>query len=409
MTINLPRLERFWFLALAFLSCGVAVVCGAEPIGQRPYELVWANRTNDTQLPLVDFEDLTGWRVECKGAEAKFERTREQQLWGQHVGKLTYRGTGPSPEVRVLPPGPIAITRSFDAMTLWCYGNNWGYARDASTPPVNLAIAIEGSDGREFTVPLYTVNWKEWYLLHHRLTPEQIAQVKSGAMFKALVVTGIKNTADRILYFDNLAFFAEQFPPLKFEPRPERNVMLFPGQSPGLNLGPGKLPFPMRPETILPPNATQHFKTHIARDGDAWKFIYAGDDGELTYRYAPRSGRWDDLTASWRATGAKEAVTFSPCVSGGVQFAADAKAELLSVSGDKEAVTARWRLGGVEATYIFRLWNKSLVVDVLAPGGEVSDVTFGRAVGLLEAQLVPVPYYRLQGGHNAVVVAGSRE
>ena len=44
-------------MALAFLSCGVAVVCGAEPIGQRPYELVWANRTNDTQLPLVDFED----------------------------------------------------------------------------------------------------------------------------------------------------------------------------------------------------------------------------------------------------------------------------------------------------------------------------------------------------------------
>ncbi|MCX7009054.1 MAG: hypothetical protein NTY53_17700 [Kiritimatiellaeota bacterium] len=375
----------------------------------RPYEMDWAGRTNDDHAPLVDFEKLDGWVVTGKQVVATFALSREQQLFGAHVGKLTYRATAARGELRIQPPSPIQIPAPFDAVTLWCYGNNWGYARDASTPPVNLSVALAGADGREFTVPLYTVNWKEWYLLHHRLTPEQIAQVKAGATFKALVVTGIKNTADRVLYFDNLAFFAEQFSPLKFEPRPERNVTPFPGQSPGLNLGPGKLPFPTRPETILPPNARQHFRTHIERDGDAWKFIYAGDDGELVYRYAPRSGRWDDLTATWRAAGAKDSVAFSPCVGGGVQFAADAKVELLSVSGDKESVTARWRLGGVELTYVFRLWNKSLVVDVLAPGGEVSDVTFGRAVGLSEAQSVPVPYYRLQGGHNAVVVAGSRE
>ncbi len=381
----------------------------AEIIGVRPYEMDWAGRTNDDHAPLVDFEQLDGWSATGKQALATFTLSREQQLWGAHVGKLTYRATGARGELRIQPPAPISIPGPFDAVTLWAYGNNWGYARDISTPPVNLAVALEGSDGREFTVPLYTVNWKEWYLLHHRLTPEQAAQVKAGARFKALVVTGIKNTADRTLYFDNLAFFAEALPPLKFEPRPARNVMLFPGQSPGLNGGPGKLPFPTRPETILPPNATAQFKTHIGREGEAWKFIYAGEDGELTYRYTPRTGRWDDLTAEWTAAGAKDAVKFSPCVGGGVSFAADAKAELIAVSGDKEAVIAHWRLGGVEVTYVFRLWNKSLVVDVLAPGGQVSDVQFGRAVGLGEAQLVPVPYYRLQGGANAVVVAGSRE
>ncbi len=392
--------------------CAAALLCfaaRAEKVGVRPYEMDWAGRTNDEHAPLVDFEKLDGWVVAGKQVAATFTLSREQQLWGAHVGKLTYRATGAQGTLRIQPPAPLPIPAPFDAVTLWCYGNNWGYARDTSTPPVNLSVALAGADGREFTVPLYPVNWKEWYLLHHRLTPEQSAQVKNGAQFRALVVTGIKNTADRVLYFDNLAFFAEQFPPLKFEPRPERNVTLFPGQSPGLNGGPGKLPFPTRPETILPPNATQHFKTSIEHDGDAWKFIYAGDDGRLTYRYAPRSGRWDDLTAEWIAAGAQDAVKFSPCVGGGVPLAADAKAELLAVTSDKDAVTARWRLGGTEVTYVFRLWNKSLVIDVLAPGGGVSDVKFGRAIGLTNAQAVPVPYYRLQRGHNAVVVAGSPE
>ena len=76
-------------------------------VGQRPYELDWANRVQDHCPPLVDFEDLTGWTVECRKAEATFERTREQQIWGQHVGKLSYRGTGPAPEVRILPPQAI--------------------------------------------------------------------------------------------------------------------------------------------------------------------------------------------------------------------------------------------------------------------------------------------------------------
>jgi hypothetical protein len=408
-------MQRRIFCKRSLLGAGLLVLANFLPVtraatvGVRPYEMDWAGRTHDDHTPLVAFENLDGWIVTGKQALATFSLSREQQIWGAHVGKLIYRATAARGDVRILPPAPLAIPAPFDTVTLWAYGNNWGYARDPSTPPVELAAIIEGANGREFSVPLGAVNWKEWFLLHRRLTPEQIELVKGGARFKALAVTGIKNSADRVLYFDNLACFTEALPPLTFEPRPARGAALFLGQSPGLNTGPGRLPFPTRPETILPPNATEKFTTRIARDGDGWTFSYAGDDGELTYRYVPRTGRWDDLTATWRATGTREVVAFAPCVGGGVQFAAEAKAELLSLDGGKDAVTARWRLGGVEVTYVFRLWNKSLVLDVLAPGGQVSDVAFGRAVGLGEAQLVPVPYYRLQGGANAVVVAGPRE
>ena len=51
-----------------------------------------------------------------------------------------------------------------------------------------------------------------------RLTPEQIQRVRAGGKFKGLLITGGKNTEDRILYFDNAAVFTEKFPPLSFEP-----------------------------------------------------------------------------------------------------------------------------------------------------------------------------------------------
>ena len=52
-----------------------------QPIGSRPYEMVWAGRTEDTRPPLVDFEGLDGWTVECRQAEAEWTRSRRQQLW----------------------------------------------------------------------------------------------------------------------------------------------------------------------------------------------------------------------------------------------------------------------------------------------------------------------------------------
>lgn len=366
----------------------------------------WAGRTNDDHAPLLDFERLDGWSVTGSQAAAAFVPSREQQIWGGHVGKLTYRATAARGELRMLPPAPLPIAGPFDAVTIWCYGNNWGYARDASTPPVNLSVAIRDAEGREFSVPLGAVNWKEWFLLHRRLDPAQTERVRKGAQLTALVVSGIRNAEDRVLFFDNLAFFSEPIRPLRFEPRPLRGVAMFPGQSPGANTGPGKLPFPTRPETILPPNATTDFTTAIVRDGDAWKFTYTGGDGKLVYRYAPKSGRWDDLTAAWTANGARDETVFSPCAGGGIQVAATNAPVLISCDGDDGSVTARWRIGEAVVTYVFRLLGKSLVIDIHAPGGAVAEVRFGRPVGLENPRPVPVPYYRLQGGHNDVVVSG---
>ena len=399
-------------MILAILSTA-AIAQGQEVVGERPYEMEWANRTEDDHPPLIDFEDLTGWTVEVDNAEATFERSREQQIWGKHVGKLTYRGTGASPEVRILPPEPVRIDRHFDAVTIWIYGNTWGYRYDTTTPQVAVTAVFADAEDNEFGVSLTRVRWKEWFLCHRRLTPEQIERVAGGASFKYFQVRNGTNEDDRVLYFDNLAVFVEEFPPLEFDPRRKRGIDMFPGQGVGTNTGPGKLPFPTRPETILPDNLTDEFKTSLSSDGDAFVFTYQGADGKLTYRLEPETGTWSDISAQWEGRG----VLIRPCADGGVYLqTADGPAppddtEHLGTARKGETVESRWRLSAgdvsAEVTYTFRLWSKSLVMDTVAPGGQVGEVRYGHATGLESPRLVTNPYCTYGGSRPAVAIAGS--
>jgi len=412
------------FIILAGI-CALAVPCVSqtELVGQRPYELVWANRVQDDHSPLVDFEDLSGWKVACADAQATFSKTREQQIWGSYVGKLTYRGIGPNPQIRILPPQPVPLPEAVDAVTLWCYGNNWGWTTDPSTPRVNVSVLLEDSAGQESTVFLYTVNWKEWYLLHKRLASDRIKQLAHGARFKGLLITGGKNTEDRILYFDNLSFFKEEFPPLHFETRPKRGVEPFPGQSAGANTGPGELPFPTRDNTILPDNFDPDGTNWVAEVKDQGKmgyaFSYKGASGSLAFRLTPATGTWTDLSAKWSGPGRVPRL-FAPCVDGGVLLAGGNgtalpnRVEHLGTRLNGATVESRWRLsspgeGSAEVLYIYRIWGKSLVIDVLAPAGGVSEVRFGRLTGLDHPRLVTNPFYPAENGRPAVAVTGESD
>lgn len=385
-----------------------------EVIGQRPYEMDWANRLQDDHPPLVDFEHLDGWTVQTTNAVADIARSREQQLWDKYVGRFTYRATGSGPHYLIAPPQPIQITRPFDAVSLWVYGNTWSYAPSAGTPMVSITARFLDAQGRAVNVPLTTVTWKQWHLCTRRLTAEQIAMVQGGASFVGLDIANGRNVEDRTLYFDNLAVFTEAFPPLTFASRPKRGIAMFPGQDSGTNTGPGKLPFPNRPETILPDNLVKDFQTTVAQQGDRYVFTYAGSDGTLTYTLKPDTGTWTDVTASW---GRRTAIR--PLVDGGVRLWANGEAvvpdslEPLGTMLKNQSVVSRWKAtaAGVstKVTYTYRLWNKSLVIDTVARGGNVAEVRYGHAEGLDEPRLVTNPFYHYgyQGTDRpAVVISG---
>lgn len=239
-----------------------------------------------------------------------------------------------------------------------------------------------------------------------------MASLGSGGTLEGIRVTNCRNKEDRVLYFDNLAVYKEQLPPLTFQPRPERGIKPFVGQTTGTNTGPGKLPFPTREETILPDNLTQQFTTQLEPAGDGFRFRYRGQDGQLVYTYKPSSGTLGDVTAQWDG-----AAAFRPMADGGIRFASDDNKPLvpekivkLDCRQEGDTVVSTWRatLGSrsAEVTYTLRLWQKSLVVDVKCLGGQVGEVWVGKAVGVSNPRLVTLPYLACEMQRPAVLVTG---
>ena len=411
------RAWRVWVAATsAAMAIGVAVA--QEPVGVRPYELDWAGRVAETPAPLVDFEEQAAWRVETVGSEARFERTREQQIWGRYVGKLTYRGTEPGAnEVRIVPPQPIPVREAFDALTLWVYGNNWGYAVDPSTPQVTVSALFRTAGGLPVSVFLYSVDWTEWNLLHRRLSADERRALGPGCTFVGFSVKGGRQKDDRSIYLDNLCLSTEGFAPLTFEPRPQRGIAMFPGQGAGTNNGPGKLPFPTRAETILPPVADKAIRRSTAREGAGVRFTFTDRTGVVEYRYAPRTGLWDDLTATFTAPGGKP-VAFRPCVGGGAWLRVGgqavqptAKLARAGLAGGRFEAIWDVEAQGVRTRVAYRLqaMGKSLVIDTEARGGAVAEVRYGRAVGAPQPRLVTHPFYPADGGRPATLVMGTAQ
>ena len=393
-------------LTLAILSLTVVVGYSqeGEKVGKRPYEMDWAGRTEEVRTPLVDFENLDGWHVETKNAVANFERSREEQMYGQYVGKLTYRCEDPSgvvPEVDVRPPKPIPFTeKDVDAFSLWIVGNNWGWTTDPTTPRVRVKLLFADLSGKETELPLATVNWKEWFLCYRMIPKELLASFKDGGSFTGIRVVAGTNTEDRTLYFDSLCVFKEERAPLAFSQRPRPGIDLFEGQPLGVNTGETRLPFPTNEDTVIPDSSANLVKPAFHFYGDGCDFVYEGTDGTLVYDYRPRSGNWSDLSARWN-----ESEPFRPCVDGGVTSLVGASgnvesvgtAELLKFEATDYGARAVWKLSSETASaqveYRFQLKGKSLVIDTLAKGGNVPEVVFGRVAELGAARVVTSPYY----------------
>lgn len=389
---------RFTLPALCLvLSANAAIM------GERPYEMVQAGRTQDDHPALVAFTDTAGWRVETSHAEARLERSQELLLFGDAVAKLTFRATGDNPSVTLIPPAPVAITSAFDAVTCWVYGKSYGYSPDPTTPPVDITITFADQDQKPFSVNLAHIRHKEWFLCHRRLDPAQAERVALGGTLRSITITNGRNTEDRVIYLNSLAVFTEPFAPLTFAPRCQRGVQIFPTCDPGANTGPGTLPFPNTPLTIIPrdtcPSIVRIAKTNEGR----YVLTREGEDGKLEICLPSKAGSWDDLAFRWADAGEG----FLAGVDGGFFFASDdgpdqrAEREEITMTSDDKSVTYKGKLfQGTRVADIhicFRLIGKSLVMDIQADGGHIHEVRFGALRGLPKPRLVTLPYYTYDG------------
>ncbi|MDR2704395.1 MAG: hypothetical protein LBC02_01325, partial [Planctomycetaceae bacterium] len=384
-------------------------LCAEEKIGQRPYEMVNAGRVQDDHPALFGFENLDGWTVETIESEATFEQSREQQLWDNNVGKLTYKSVPTEakklPTITIKPPKPIPITLPFDCVNIWVYGNNWAWESDISTPRVQLDVLLKSETGETIKIHLDTVRWKEWFLIHRKLSEEQLKTLGNSPLFDGFEIRNGRNSEPRTIYFDNISFYKEELKPLEYEPRPLRNISLPEGQTTGTNTGTEKLPFPNREETILPSNLCTEFKNSLITtdNGKSFQFEYQGSDGRLVWNYVPKTGTFADLNFTWTTPNDKpRTLQFQ---NGGIRFVKEPAKEtvkLLAVSNENNIVTSRWQFGNdtdkQEVEYRFQIVQKSLIIDIRSLGGNVNEVVFGEISGTKYPRLITVPYLVGSGG-----------
>lgn len=364
----------------------------SEPVGERPYEMVWANR-KEKRTPLIDFEDLGGWTAECyAGAQAELRRSREQQMWGRFVGKVTFSGDSMNSRFILKPPEPVRIAGKFDCINLWAYGNNWGFMkRDPNNPRVQIAIHLKDAQGAPFRVPLTHVRWKEWWLVHTRMGKQMLEKASFPCSFAGIEISGCTNERTSKLFLDSLSFYTEELKPLAFEPRPKRNIEPRPGQSMGTNTGPGTLPFPTRKETILPSNLEADFANNVRQTGPAdFVFEYRGKDSHIEYVYRPTTGILSEITAH-----VKGSKVCRPLAEGGIKFEDKAEVERMrlksaSLSDGVVSVVFSSSYGDVE--YRLWIWQKSLVIEATCLSGKATELTMGYADEVQNPRRVRIPY-----------------
>jgi len=390
-----------------------------EKPGERPYEMVWANR-QPPQKPLVNFDSLDGWTLECSdGAVGDLFGSTKQRVWESPVARLVYRGTSAKSAVVVRPPEPIPIPLGptnapseiggaphppFAAM-LWMYGNNWGWTPDPSTPQVAVSLLIRDGKGEFRAVEITRVRWKEWWLVHKVIPDDLVA--KAPLQLVGIRIGGCANKDDRELYFEDLCFFRESLKPLSFGDRPRRGIDPFPGQDAGSNRGSERLPFPTRESTILPENFASSFTTRLEYSDTETihRFIYEGSDARLAYEVRPGNRSWEPVVVK------VDRVPVALALSGaGPVFPKELQnLNRVATSATGKILRAVWvgTLDGAEVRIesSLRLWQKSLVVDYICRGGFATELSYGQVTNLIQPELIALPYLNYGSHHLSVLMS----
>ena len=231
------------------LASVLTITAGEKPLSTavRPYEFDWADRRTD-EFPTADrLEDAAGWTVRGEGVEALLEDGTEFALFGAGTLRVRCRVTGEKPSFVLAPARPIACPDGFDTLSVWLRCQN------LRLPPLAFAALFADAQGGRFELPLNNIRHDEWHCEVGVLPPDLRAKGAKGAAFAGFRISGGTNTAFRTMDFTSLCLFRDPQRPLPKTERAKRGVQVFPDQPQGHNTGAGRLPFPNRADTMMPP------------------------------------------------------------------------------------------------------------------------------------------------------------
>lgn len=364
----------------------------------RPYEFIW-NPRPPSHIPLVDFDLLIGWTVlGGEGVEATFERSQEEQLWGGYTGRLHLETSGQEGlSVRVQPPEPARIPGRFDSVELWVYGPGTGCGPDPERTGPSLTLLLRDADDRPFRIPMGTLTWGGWQIVHCRVPDAGPDTVRHPVAFEGFLFEDLPAMEEAELFLDALSFYVEQLHPLKPEPRRARNLDPWPGVSPGLDRAEPALPVPVDPSTVLPPDPGDRVRMRVEEAGrHAYDFTAESDDWSLRYHVdlgePSRAVRvfWNDVAVGAFADGGR--VTGSQFTGG----------RLLLARLEGGRVRAEFEGGAV---YRIGLSGRSLVVEAYSRASDADGFSLGHYEGPLRYTALDIPGLGTDAGAWAVVGA----
>lgn len=349
---------------------------------------------HERKTPLVDFEDLSGWKMSYVSGEVvpSFRRSKEFTLWGEYVLRAEFReGYAPNPKTKVVlePPKPIRIPHDFDAVAVWRFATEYG----DPAPKMWFSVQWRDAEGKlHDTGKLDNLLEVGWGL---KMVPLK-ETMKAGSEFVSITFTGF-NTPRHVLYLDNLVFYERSKAPLTDAYVPTYE----------------ELGVPNRPETILPTAAEPTAVTLESVGRNHWRFTSTGKATGKTLRYdiRPASGTLSDIQATWNGQ------TFTPMQDGGFHWAtntdypvkdsallapgsprvtatlarAEVAGEKLSLTwyyviDRKELRTAKWTLSVLDNTLVI-----DLASDLGEKDGNVGEFHLGALDGI-SGKVVEIPY-----------------
>ena len=388
----------------AYSQTVIPALNSAEKPGLRPYEMVWAKR-QEVEPPTILFDRLAGWTMEALGgARGVLQLSDAENIWNRSVGELRYLGDGSAnshPQIVLTPPSAVTLPVDSDCVDIWLYGNRWQWENPPDTPPVSIILHLKDAAEKSYNVYVDQVRWQQWWLLHSQLP----AGMKQPVQFESMEISGGWQPKWRKIFIDSIRFYHENLLPLHFPPLPQRNLHLFPGQSPGANTGDGKLPFPTRETTILPVNHTNNYHNYIGiRAHNLYEFVYDGQDCKVNYQFDAKKFL-SGLSASMNGE------TVGQLMDGAVVEEPGGKSDLNTLQSavlKNGAVTARYLDGTVLS---LRIWQKSLVVDVINRTRHAEALQFGRLSSVADTHVLYIPFLTYGNGNDPCVLmskAGSQ-
>ncbi|MHB1457360.1 MAG: hypothetical protein ACYC0V_10650 [Armatimonadota bacterium] len=343
----------------------------------------------------ITFTDMTGWKVvKYGGIEAEFVRSEEEPLFGEAVGKLTFRAAGSAGMARLEPPKPIELTE-FNGILMWVFGPEFSFHPRVTYPFTQISLELVDRNGEIHNIGMDQLDWKFWSLMHkcvrvNTATDERHTaqggdrdtKIQWPARLTAIEIRGCHKD-NRTIYFDSIIFRKEK-PNL-----------------PKFNADLSKLPFPTTKDTILPSVSDAPVENRLAKESSSYRFTAKSASETITYLYTPRTGTLSDLKVK------TDKGSFIPCTDGGLLSSGRQLTARLTASKmlNNAALLTQWRASnGIDYELTLSIKGKSMICDWRSDDVRITELSLGHASMLKDYKLFNVPYLTMGiGAYPAIL------